>query len=146
MKNVEREQEFLAQQNEGKENSIFQPKKDLHSMKEQLNEEKIRLRRSQVMQSRIPSPTKGTRNVNASPRKTLPSQRPSGLMQPSPPSSKVNGSKRKSNLSANDTSDRKKNEPDNMARIRHRVLNILQEHDQTKDDKLDVVVSKFEGR
>mmetsp|Transcript_27376 Transcript_27376/g.50450 ORF Transcript_27376/g.50450 Transcript_27376/m.50450 type:complete len:391 (+) Transcript_27376:111-1283(+) len=147
MNNVEQEQESLdVQQNEGKENTIFQPKTDLRSTKEQLNEEKIRLRRSQIMQSRIPSPTKGTRNAYASPRKTIPSQRPSGLMQPSPPSSRGNASERKSDLSATDTSDRKKNEPDNGARIRHRVLNMLQEHEPAKVDKLHVVVSKSEGR
>mmetsp|Transcript_23199 Transcript_23199/g.37816 ORF Transcript_23199/g.37816 Transcript_23199/m.37816 type:complete len:391 (+) Transcript_23199:149-1321(+) len=147
MNNVEQEQESLdVQQNEGKENTIFQPKTDLRSTKEQLNEEKIRLRRSQIMQSRIPSPTKGTRNAYASPRKTIPSQRPSGLMQPSPPSSRGNASERKSDLSATDTPDRKKNEPNNVARIRYRVLKMLQEHDPAKVDKLDVVMFKFEGR
>mmetsp|Transcript_18769 Transcript_18769/g.32992 ORF Transcript_18769/g.32992 Transcript_18769/m.32992 type:complete len:1302 (+) Transcript_18769:3-3908(+) len=143
MRNVKREQESFARQNEDKENTIFQLKKDLRSMKDQLNEEKIRLRRSQVMQSRIPAPTKGARNANTSTLKTLPSQKPSGLMKPS---SRVNGSEKKSDLSATDTSDRKKNEPDNGARIRHRVLNMLQEHEPAKVDKLHVVVSKSEGR
>jgi len=143
MRNVKREQESFARQNEDKENTIFQLKKDLRSMKDQLNEEKIRLRRSQVMQSRIPAPTKGARNANTSTLKTLPSQKPSGLMKPS---SRVNGSEKKSDLSATDTPDRKKNEPNNVARIRYRVLKMLQEHDPAKVDKLDVVMFKFEGR
>mmetsp|Transcript_6886 Transcript_6886/g.14939 ORF Transcript_6886/g.14939 Transcript_6886/m.14939 type:complete len:1458 (+) Transcript_6886:192-4565(+) len=153
VRNVKREQESLAQQNEEKENTIFQLKKDIRSMKEQLNEEKIRLRRSQVMQSRIPAPTKGT-----SLRKLVPSQKPSGLQKPSPKA--TNGLGRKSDPNASDVldrkkndpkiaaslSDRKKNDPNNVARIRYRVLKMLQEHDPAKVDKIDIVMAKFEGR
>lgn len=144
LRNVKQQQESLAQQNEDKENTIFHLKKDLRSMKEQLNEEKIRLRRSQVMQSRIPAPTKGTRNVDASTtRKPLP-QKSSGLMKPS---SRVNGATRKTDPSSpTNTIDRKKDDPNNVARIRFRVVKMLQEHDPTKVEKIDVVMAKFEGR
>lgn len=154
LKNMKRTQESLAQQNEDKENTVFQLKKDLRSMKEQLNEEKIRLRRSQVMQSRIPAPTQATRNANASTQKPLPAQKRSGLMKPSltstvsrlSPPTRVNAPERKSDTSAADTSDRKKNDPTNVARIKYRVLKMLQVHDPAKADRIDIVMSKFEGR
>ena len=122
-------------------------------MKEQLNQEKIRLRRSEVMQSRIPAPTKSTRNVDASTRKPLQTQKTSSLMKPSStstasrlsPPTRVNGLERK-HVSVMDTPDRTKNNPSNVARIQYRVLNMLQVHDPAKADRIDVVVSKFEGR
>ena len=169
MKNIKREQESLVQQNEDKENTIFQLKKDLRSMKEQLNEEKIRHRRSKVMQSRIPVPTKGS-----STRNLVQSQKTSGLMKPSlsrqvkpspsglvKPSLRINdGTGRKRDPKLTDTferkmtdpknvseiGDREKYDPNNVARIRYRVLKILQEHDPAKVDKLDAVMNKFEGR
>merc|ERR1712127_175675 len=45
-----------------------------------------------------------------------------------------------------ESTDRKTNDPNNVARIRYRVLKILQEHDPAKVDKIDVVMAKFEGR
>jgi len=152
MRNMKREQELLLQQNEDKENNIFQLKKDLRSAKDQLNEEKIRLRRSQVMQSRIPAPSKGTSN-----RKPVSSQKPSGLVKPT---STANGSVRKHDPSTTNTlsrnkvdlrnvteaADKKKNDPNSVARIRYRVLKMLQEHDPAKVDKIDAVMEKFEGR
>mmetsp|Transcript_5271 Transcript_5271/g.11965 ORF Transcript_5271/g.11965 Transcript_5271/m.11965 type:complete len:1460 (-) Transcript_5271:94-4473(-) len=142
LRNVKQQQASLAQQNEDKENTIFNLKKDLRSMKEQLNEEKIRLRRSQVMQSRIPAPTRGTRSTDDTTRKPLPSS--SGLMKPS---SRVNGAARKPDQSSTiNTTDRKKDDPNSVARIRFRVLKMLQEHDPTKVEKIDVVMAKFDGR
>jgi len=149
-----RTQEFLAKENENKENTISQLKIDLRSTKEELNEEKIRLRRSQVMQSRIPVPTKGIEKANASTRKLLPVKKVSGLMKPSltttasrlSPSTKVNGPERKSDMKMTGTSDRKKNDPKNVARIKYRVFKMLQLHDPAKADRIDFVMSKFEGR
>lgn len=151
LKNIKQSHESLAEQNEDKGNTIFQLKKDLRSMKEQLNQEKIRLRRSEVMQSRIPAPTKSTRNVDASTRKPLQTQKTSSLMKPSStstasrlsPPTRVNGLER---VSVTDTPDRTKNDPSNVARIQYRVLKMLQVHDPAKADRIDVVMSKFEGR
>lgn len=142
LRNVKQKEESLAQQNEDKENTIFHLKKDLRSMKEQLNEEKIRLRRSQVMQSRIPAGTnQGIHSTNASTaRKPLPSKKQSGLMIPS---SRPNGATRKleESCTANAT-----DSPNTVARIRSRVHKMLLEHDPTKAEKLDVVMAKFDGR
>lgn len=144
---MRRAQETLAKQNEDKENTISQLKKDLRSTKKQLNEENIRLRRSQVMQSRIPVPTNST-------RKPLPPKKVSGLMKPSmmstasrhSPPTRANGPKSKSDTNMTDTSERKTNDPNNVARIKYRVLKMLQVHDPAKADRIDILMSKFEGR
>ncbi|KAL7532191.1 hypothetical protein ACHAXR_008434, partial [Thalassiosira sp. AJA248-18] len=143
LRNVKSKESSLTQQNEDKENTIHKLKKDLRAMKDQLNEEKIRHRRSQVMQSRIPAPTKGTRSATPSTRKPLPLQKASGLMTPT---RRVNGAAKKTALTTTVTTDRKKNDPNNVARIRFRVLKMLQEHDPAKVEKIDIVMSKFEGR
>lgn len=151
LRSVKREQESLAQQNGDKENELFQLKKDFRDLKEQLTEEKIRHRRSQVMQSRIPAPSKSTRiptptqaaaSANAPTRTPLPSQKPSGLLQPSSRTSEA----KKANTSTAKSTERRKTDPNNVARIRFRVLKMLQEHDPAKVDKIDTVMSKFEGR
>lgn len=130
--NVKRVQESLAQQNEDKENTIFKLKKDLRSTKEQLTEEKIRLRRSQVMQSRIPAPT---RSAYSSAR---PAQKPPSHVSKLSPPTRVNG--------ADGTTDGAKNDPNNVARIKFRVKKILQTHDPTKVSKLETIMAKFAGR
>ncbi|KAL7551645.1 hypothetical protein ACHAWF_014832 [Thalassiosira exigua] len=141
LRNVKREQETLSQQNEDKENTIFKLKKDLRTLKEELNEEKIRHRRSQVMQSRIPAPTKGAREANASTRKPLQPQKASGLMQPT---SRVNATPKKTDVTTG--RDREKHDLNNVACIRYRVLKMLQEHDPKKAERIDTIMSKFEGR
>jgi len=155
LRNSNRERKSLIQQSDDKENTIFQLKKDLRAAKDQLNEEKIRHRRSQVMQSRIPAPTKGKLSQTASSQKQPPLQKPSGLMKPS---TRVNGSARKPDPSVSSTlserkrterigaTDRKKIDPNSVARIRFRVLKMLQEHEPAKAEKIDAVMSKFEGR
>ena len=190
LRNLKREKESLQRQHEVKDDDIFKLKKDLQSMKEQLNGEKIRLRRSLVMQSRIPAPTRSPYDSTTS-RKTLPSQKTSGLK---PSSSRVNVTARETDLSSQaDTAESIDTVPDNaalsandrktllsqttlglkppssrmnftaretdqpsqvdtterpnhVARIRFRVLKILQEQDPTKAAKIDVVMAKFEGR
>jgi len=135
LRSLKREQVSLQQQNEDKENIIFQMKKELRSMKEQLNNEKIRLRRSQVMQSRIPPPAPAyrTRSTTASARQLKPS------------STGSSGVARSIDQPA-DASDRPKLDMHGVARIRFRVLKMLQEHDPGKVDKIDTVMAKFEGR
>jgi len=154
LKDVKRGQDSLVQQNEDKENTIFRLKQSLRTTKEQLNEEKIRHRRNQVIQTRIPVPTQGTQNANASIWKQLPAQKVSGTTKPyltlttsklSPPT-RINGKERKSDVSITVTSHGKKNDPTNVARIKYRVLKMLQGHDPAKADKIDIVMSKFEGR
>mmetsp|Transcript_24002 Transcript_24002/g.57943 ORF Transcript_24002/g.57943 Transcript_24002/m.57943 type:complete len:1481 (+) Transcript_24002:367-4809(+) len=168
LRSVKREQDSIVQQNEDKENTIFQLKKDLRSMKDKLNEEKIRHRRSQVIHSRIPAPTTGTLSPKAS-ANIKPFAKQSSLMKPP---TRVNGSSRKidqsskvdtANIRGNDgqgpmanvpdrkkidqgSTDKKKNEPNNVARIRARVIKMLKEHDPTKVEKIDIVMCKFEGR
>lgn len=143
MRNLKRDKDSLQRQNELKEGDIFKLRKDLQSMKEQLNGEKIRLRRSLVMQSRIPAPTRSPYDSTTS-RKTLPSQKMSGLK---PPSSRVNGTARETDqASLVDTTERIEKDPNHVSRIRFRVLKMLQEHDPTKVAKIDVVMAKFEGR
>ncbi len=145
---VKREQESLTQQNEDKENTIFQLKTDLRAIREQLNEEKIRHRRSQVMQSRIPAPTKkGTRTAIASTnRKPMSTQKTSGLMKPSRTNAGASKKGDENESSPIETTDQTKNDPNNVARIRFRVMKMLQEHDPTKVGRIDAVMAKFEGR
>ena len=135
-----REQESLSQQCEDKENTIFKLKKDLRSMKEQFNEEKIRHRRSQVMQSRsvqsssrIPPPSTTTRGTRKSPYS-------SSLVRPS---SRV----KKTGVSTTSPTDtRNGDDESNVARIRFRVLKLLQKHDPLKVEKIDTVMASFKGR
>ena len=130
---MKREQESLSQQCEDKENTIFKLKKDLRSMKEQFNEEKIRHRRSQVMQSRIPPPSTTTRGTRKSPYS-------SSLVRPS---SRV----KKTGVSTTSLTDtRNGDDESNVARVRFRVLKILQKHDPLKVDKIDTVMASFKGR
>lgn len=136
LRNVKSKQESLSQQNEDKENTIHQLKKDLRAMKEQLNEEKIRHRRSQVMQSRIPAPSRG-RSPKPPTRKPMVSQKPSGLTPPT----KVNTTATNSHHSTTEA-----NDPNNVSRIRYRVLKMLKQYDPTKVGKIDDIMSKFEGR
>lgn len=139
LKSLKREQESLHKQNEDKENTIFKLKNELRSMKEQLNNEKIRLRRSQVMQSRIPvpAPPYRTRNVTASAR-----LKSSGSLKSL---STVNSVARNIGQSTA-TLDQTKLDIHGVARIRYRVLKILEEYDPAKVEKIDIVMAKFEGR
>ena len=139
LRTVKRDQESLSQQCEDKENTIFKLKKDLRSMKEQFNEEKIRHRRSQVMQSRtaqsrIPPPSTTTRGTRKSPYS-------SSLVRPS---SRV----KKTGESTTSPTDTKNGDDDesNVARIRFRVLKLLQKHDPLKVQKVDTVMASFKGR
>ncbi|KAL3803316.1 hypothetical protein ACHAW5_006080 [Stephanodiscus triporus] len=143
LRNLKRDKDSLQRQNELKDGEICKLKKDLQSMKEQLNGEKIRLRRSLVMQSRIPAPTRSPYD-SATNRKTLPSQKTVGLK---PPSSRKNGTARETDqASLVDTTERIEKDPNHVSRIRFRVLKMLQEHDPTKVAKIDIVMAKFEGR
>ena len=126
-------QETLARQNEDKENIIFDLKKNLRSVKEQLSEEKIRHRRTTVIQSRIPAPSAS--KVDAATKQSPYELPPSGLKRPT-----ISASKR-SECRTTTVSD-----SNSVARIRFRVLKMLQEHDPTKADKIDVVMNKFKGR
>jgi DNA repair exonuclease SbcCD ATPase subunit len=140
LSSLKHKQDTLIRQNEDKENIIFDLKKNLRSVKEQLNEEKIRHRRATVMQSRIPAPSARTQSA----RKTDDANKESPYMQP------LTGLKRPSTRSQS----AKKAEPpptavpdsNSVARIRFRVLKMLQEHDPAKADKIDVVMNKFKGR
>jgi len=139
LRTVKRDQESLSQQCEDKENTIFKLKKDLRSMKEQFNEEKIRHRRSQVMQSRsvqssrIPPPSTTTRGTRKSPYS-------SSLVRPS---SRV----KKTGVSTTSPTDTKNGDDEsNVAKIRFRVLKMLQKHDPLKVEKIDTVMASFKGR
>lgn len=153
MRSLKRDQESLQRQNGQKDDDLVKMKKDLQSLKEQLNGEKIRLRRSLVMSSRIPKPTsspyaastsrktlpskfalsvKPLEANNFKDRSTLPTQKLSGLKPPLP---RIN-----TDASATDQASQ------DVARIRFRVLKMLQEHDPNKVAKIDVVMAKFEGR
>ena len=142
VRNLKRVQESLTQQNEDKENTIFKLRKDLRSMKEQLNEEKIRHRRSKVMQSRIPAPTRGTRRAitqNNGPKSSGLTSRVNNM--------NIAASKSDGSLSPSETvEDGEKTSPNSVARIRFRVLKMLQQHDPTKVAKIDEVMAKYEGR
>ncbi len=130
---LKRKQESLSQQNEEKENIIFGLKKNLRAVKEQLSEQKIRHRRESVMQSRIPVPS--TRKAATTNKPSPYQQHPSGLKKPS-----ANVPKRAESRTPTET------DSNSVARIRFRVLKMLQEHDPTKADKIDVVMNKFKGR
>ena len=133
LSSLKHKQETLTRQNEDKENIIFDLKKNLRSVKEQLSEEKIRHRRATVMQSRIPAPSARKADTKESP-----------YLQPLPglkrPSTRDNGSK-KAEPPTTTVPD-----SNSVARIRFRVLKMLQEHDPAKADKIDVVMNKFKGR
>ena len=92
------------------------------------------------------APTKGLSNAYASNHKPLSSQlsTSSKLSSNSIARPTMNGT-RKTDRSIAELPDTNKTDP-NVVRIRSRVLKILQEHDPTKVDKIDVVMSKFEGR
>jgi len=120
---VKRDHEMLTKKIEDKENAIFELKKDLRNVKEQLNTEKIRHRRSQVV-SRIPAPSKA-------PKSSTPSTLSSSIPVPS---TKTNGS----TLSDSPPSD--------VARIRARVLKFLQENEPQKVNKIDSLMEKYTGR
>lgn len=153
MRSLKRDQESLQRQNGQKEDDLVKMKKDLQSLKEQLNGEKIRLRRSLVMSSRIPTPTPSPYAACTS-RKTLPSKFASGVKpleannfkdRSTLPVQKISGLKPplpKINTDASATDQASQD----VARIRFRVLKMLQEHDPTKVAKIDVVMAKFEGR
>ena len=140
-----REQGYLSKQMEEKENVIDGLQKDLRSVKDKLNEEKIRHRRSQVMQSRIPAPSTGARSANAPTRKPISSQQSAMTTRQTSrttTSSSTNGTKRTvRNMTT--VPDSPRNDP---AYVRAQVLKMLQEHDPTKVDKLDNVMEKFKGR
>ena len=89
------------------------------------------------MQSRIPAPTR--RNM-----------KPSGLMTPS---SRVNSASKTNDEATttdttvtNTTNSGEKSSPNSVARIRFRVLKMLQKYDPTKVDKIDAIITKFKGR
>ena len=97
------------------------------------------------MQSRIPAPTRGTRRANIQNN----GPKPSGLMKPSSRVNNINvvASKSDESLSPSGTvEDGEKTSPNSVARIRFRVLKMLQQHDPTKVAKIDEVMAKFEGR
>lgn len=120
---VKRDHEMLTKKIEDKENAIFELKKDLRNVKEQLNTEKIRHRRSQVV-SRIPAPSKA-------PKSSTPSTLSSSIPVPS---TKTNG------FTLSDSP------PSDVARIRARVLKFLQENEPQKVNKIDSLMEKYKGR
>lgn len=114
---------------EDKENVIFELKKDLRSVKEELNTEKIRHRRSQVVQSRIPLPTGVTRSAASSTHKSA---------IPAPISStRANETKAAAKAPVLDSS---------VDRIRSRVLKLLQENDPQNVSKIESLMKKYKGR
>ena len=119
---------------EDKESAIFELKKDLRVVKEQLNSEKIRHRRSQVVQSRIPARSTVTRI-------TTPMTHKSSIPLLSS-SSKTNGAKI---TSSDDTSRLSLSELD-VAHIRARVLKFLEDNDPQKVNKIDKLMEKYKGR
>jgi len=134
---LKHKQDSLSRQNEEKENIIFDLKKNLRAVKEQFSEQKIRHRRDSVIQSRIPAPS--TRKADTTNKPSPYQQHPSGLKKPT--STRTNVSKRVESRTPPTVTD-----SSSVARIRFRVLKMLQEHDPAKADKIDVVMNKFKGR
>lgn len=145
---MKRDHGYLAKQMEDKDNVIFDLKKDLRSVKDQLNEEKIRHRRAQVIHSRIPAPgSKVTKSASVFRRKpsSIPSRsssrsRASQKIEKSPFAESTSTSPSQAHVTSNDE------EGISASLIRARVLKILREHDPMKVDKIDIVMTKFEGR
>ncbi len=135
LSSLQHKQESLSRQNEEKENIIFDLKKNLRAVKEQFNEEKIRHRRDSVIQSRIPVPT---RKVDTANKPSPYQQHPSGIRKPSSTRANVAKSVEPHTTPVSDSN--------SVARIRFRVLKMLQEHDPAKADKIDAVMNKFKGR
>lgn len=136
LSSLKHKQESLSRQNEEKENIIFDLKKNLRAVKEQFNEEKIRHRRDSVIQSRIPAPS--TRKVDTTKKPSPYQPHQSGLKKPSSIRANVAKSVVPRTTTVSDSN--------SVARIRFRVLKMLQEHDPAKADKIDVVMNKFKGR
>lgn len=130
---VKRDHESLSKKMEDKENAIFELKKDLRTVKEQLNTEKIRHRRSQVVHSRIPAPT-------AISTSTAAAYQNSSI--PAPRSAITNGTKSTTAPASADSS----TSETSVARIRSRVLKILQDNEPQKMSKIDVLMKKYSGR
>ena len=136
LSSLKHKQESLSRHNEEKENVIFDLKKNLRSVKEQFNEEKIRHRRDSVIQSRIPAPS--ARRVDTTIKQSPYQQHPSGLKRPTSTRSVVSTKAEPRTTTVSDST--------SAARIRFRVLKMLQENDPTKADKIDIVMNKFKGR
>lgn len=134
---MKRDHETMAKKVEDKENVIFELKKDLRSVKEELNTEKIRHRRSKVVQSRIPAPSPMPNNKAASSYK-------SAIPVPSS-STKVNGARSANSATASTPSSTSLPDSD-IARIRSRVLKFLEENEPKKVDKIDILMKQYEGR
>jgi len=136
LRNVKRGLESLSKKSEDKDDEIFKLKKDLRAMKEQLSEEKIRHRRSQVMKSRIPTPSSRIRSASPNVGKPPSAAKASNLARPASRSSR--GGVTDSGVSNSPIGD-----PNKVSRIRFRVLKILQEHDPSKVPKLDSLMLQF---
>ncbi|EJK63081.1 hypothetical protein THAOC_16283 [Thalassiosira oceanica] len=139
LRNVKRGLESLSKKSEDKDDEIFKLKKDLRAMKEQLSEEKIRHRRSQVMKSRIPTPSSRISSASPNVGKPPSAAKASNLARPASRSSR--GGVTDPGVSNSPIGD-----PNKVSRIRFRVLKILQEHDPSKVPKLDSLMLQFEGR
>ena len=137
LRTVKRDLESLSKKSEDKEDEIFKLKKDLRAMKEQLSEEKIRHRRSQVIKSRIPAPSsRAVRSASPNVGKPPSGAKSSNLLGPA--SRSYRGGATCPGVSNSLIGD-----PNKVSRIRFRVLKILQEHDPSKVPKLDSLMSQF---
>lgn len=119
---------------EDKENAIFELKKDLRSVKEELNTEKIRHRRSKVVQSRIPGPSAiSSSKATSSYKSAIPVPSSTSIVN------RANGAttSKPSSTSLPDS---------DIARIRSRVLKFLEENEPKKVDKIDILMKQYEGR
>ncbi len=145
---AKREKEYLAKEMEDKENVIHDLRKDLRSVKEQLNEEKIRHRRSQVMQSRIPAPSTGSRAKKISKRQPVSAGALATVSRPvtrtvSAESAKSNGANNPARTNAPNSSETQ--HYDEIS-AREMVLKLLKQHDPSKLGKIDAIMEKFSGR
>jgi len=145
---AKREKEYLTKEMEDKENVIHGLRKELRSMKEQLNEEKIRHRRSQVMQSRIPAPSARSRATNNHKRQPVSAKPSTTVSRPtsrtaSTASSKSNGMKNPTRTSDSNSSETQQYDQDTAREV---VLKLLKQHDASKIGKIDAIMEKFSGR
>lgn len=116
---IEREKESLAKKMDEKDMQLEKKNAELRAAKEKAAAANIRARKSQVLSSRVsrPSPNR--------PKKAAgPAAASSAAPAPAPPTTP----------------------PEEVAKIRAQVLALLEKHDQSKVNRIDVIMEKFKGK
>merc|ERR1712087_448324 len=123
-KKLEREKETLGNKLEDKERALEKKTTELRTAKEAAAASNIRARKAQVLSSRArPSPSKPKASAAAAADKGG-AKAPAAAPAPAAPATP----------------------PEEVARIRGEVLKLLEEHDKSKVNRINVIMEKFKGK